>query len=181
LRDEIGAALQMPEAAGAADGRRAALDRLVAAHAQARERELADIRAQLAANGGLAALFADCIRCHNCMTACPICYCKTCLFRTRAFDHPPEHYLEAARRKGAARMLGDTLLFHMTRLNHMSASCVNCGLCTSACPAGIPVGSIFSAVGDQVQAAFGYAPGRDAGEPLPLATFQASEWTEIGE
>jgi formate dehydrogenase subunit beta len=115
------------------------------------------------------------------MTACPLCYCKTCLFKTASFDHAPEHYLAAARRKGATRMLGDTLLFHLTRLNHMSASCVSCGMCTSACPADIPVGAIFSAVGAQVQAAFQYAPGRDVKEPLPLITFQPNEWVEMGE
>jgi formate dehydrogenase subunit beta len=115
------------------------------------------------------------------MTACPICYCKTCLFKTAAFDHEPEYYFNTAHRKGAARMLGDTLLFHMTRLNHMSASCVSCGMCTSACPANIPVGSIFSAVGEQVQAAFEYVPGHDVTEALPLITFQANEWTEVGE
>ena len=78
-------------------------------------------------------------------------------------------------------MLGDTLLFHMTRLNHMSASCVSCGMCSSACPADIPVGVIFSAIGEQVQAVFGYQPGRDVREPLPLVTYQADEWVEIGE
>jgi len=132
-------------------------------------------------NGGIAGLFDACIRCHNCMTACPICYCKTCLFRTASFDHPPEHYLTVARRKGAMRLPGDTLLFHMTRMNHMSASCVSCGMCTSACPSDIPVGAIFSAVGEQVQAAFEYVPGRSVEEPLPLITFQANEWTEVGE
>ena len=78
-------------------------------------------------------------------------------------------------------MLGDTLLFHMTRLNHMSASCVSCGMCTSACPAEIPVGAIFSAIGAGVQAAFDYIPGRSVDEPLPLITFQANEWTAVGE
>lgn len=162
-------------------GLQAAQERLVAARARAREKELAGIRAKMNSNGGLQGLFSDCLRCHNCMTVCPICYCKTCLFRTAAFDHPPEHYLTAARRKGATRMLGDTLLFHATRLNHMSASCVSCGMCTTACPVDIPVGAIFSAVGEQVQAAFEYHPGRDVAEALPLITFQANEWTEIGE
>ena len=26
--------------------------------------------------------FSTCIRCHNCMVACPICYCKECVFKT---------------------------------------------------------------------------------------------------
>jgi formate dehydrogenase subunit beta len=166
---------------GEAAGRSATVEKVIARRRQVRDKELSDIRAKMSSNGGIAGLFDACIRCHNCMTACPICYCKTCLFRTAAFDHPPEHYLTAARRKGATRLPGDTLLFHMTRMNHMSASCVSCGMCTSACPSDIPVGAIFSAVGEQVQAAFEYVPGRSLEEPLPLITFQANEWTEVGE
>ena len=181
MPDEIAAQLGMTAAADGAAERQAVAERLIAARRQVREKELAAIRAPMTSDGGIASLFAACIRCHNCMTACPICYCKTCLFKTTSFDHAPEHYLTAARRKGATRLLGDTLLFHMTRMNHMSASCVGCGMCTSACPSEIPVGAIFSAVGAQVQAAFNYMPGRNVDEPLPLITFQANEWTEIGE
>ncbi len=163
------------------DGRQAALDCLLAAHRQRRDQEMAAMQARLAAEGGLASLLATCIRCHNCMTACPICYCKVCLFRSTSFDHPPEHYLNAARRKGATRLLSDAVLFHLTRLNHMSTSCVNCGMCTSACPAEIPVGMIFSTVASQVQATFDYQPGRSLEEPLPLVTYRENEWTEVGE
>jgi formate dehydrogenase subunit beta len=182
LEERLATALQLTGGELPAEASlQAAQENLVAARARVREKELAGIRAKMNSNGGLQGLFSDCLRCHNCMTVCPICYCKTCLFRTAAFDHPPEHYLAAARRKGATRMLGDTLLFHATRLNHMSASCVSCGMCTTACPVDIPVGAIFSAVGEQVQATFEYHPGRDVEESLPLITFQANEWTEIGE
>jgi formate dehydrogenase (coenzyme F420) beta subunit len=163
------------------ESRRQALDNLMDSRGRYREQALGEIRTQMNSNGGLGSLFAACIRCHNCMTACPICYCKTCLFRTAAFDHAPEHYFSAAKHKGAVRLLGDTMLFHMTRLNHMSASCVSCGMCTSACPSEIPVGVIFSAIGAQVQAAFEYEPGRSLEEVLPLITFQADEWTQVGE
>jgi len=66
-------------------------------------------------------------------------------------------------------------------MNHMSASCVSCGMCTSAFPSDIPVGTIFSAIGEQVQHAFEYVPGQDVTEALPLITFQPNEWMEIGE
>jgi formate dehydrogenase subunit beta len=185
VKDEIATRLQLTESpqgeAWSVESSSQAISRFMASRGQFREKELASIRARMNADGGIASLFTSCIRCHNCMTACPICYCKTCLFKTAAFDHEPEYYFNTAHRKGAARMLGDTLLFHMTRLNHMSASCVSCGMCTSACPANIPVGSIFSAVGEQVQAAFEYVPGHDVTEALPLITFQANEWTEVGE
>lgn len=181
IADELASQLGLTAGPAPANGRQAVLDKLVARRSETRLKELAGIRAKMNANGGLGSLFSACIRCHNCMTACPICYCKTCLFKSASFDHKPEHYLSAARRKGALRMLSDTLLFQVTRMNHMSTSCVSCGMCTSACPSDIPVGAIFSAVGEQVQTAFAYLPGRDLAEPLPLVTFHKSEWTEVGE
>jgi len=182
LKDDVAAALQITEpGAGGGESLGEAVTRLTAGRQKVREEALGNIRKQMASNGGITGLFTSCIRCHNCMTACPICYCKTCLFKTAAFDHEPSFYLNAARRKGATRLLGDTLLFHMTRLNHMSTSCISCGMCTSACPSDIPVGAIFSAIGEQVQAEFEYVPGRDAAEALPLITFHPDEWTEIGE
>jgi formate dehydrogenase subunit beta len=182
LSDEVASKLGIVEsAAGGGETVSEAVGRLTTLRQTARQQALSEIRARLESNGGIAGLFTACIRCHNCMTACPICYCKTCLFKTAAFDHEPAFYLNAARRKGATRLLGDSLLFHLTRLNHMSVSCVSCGMCTSACPAGIPVGTIFSAIGEQVQAKFGYVPGHDLTEPLPLITFQPNEWAEVGE
>lgn len=181
LPDELGTALGMAPAAGDGAARQTAVEVLLNARRGARQQALQAIQARLDAPGGLDELFGACVRCHNCMTVCPICYCKVCLFRSASFDHKPDHYLTAARRKGAVRLLGDTLLFHVTRMNHMSASCVSCGMCTSACPSDIPVGAIFSAVGERVQAAFSYEPGRDPQEPLPLVTFRENEWTEVGE
>ncbi|HEU0295414.1 MAG TPA: 4Fe-4S dicluster domain-containing protein [Anaerolineales bacterium] len=182
LKDEIAAALQITEpAAGGGESVGEAIAGLTEARKRVRENRLVEIRQKMSSNGGLSGLFTACIRCHNCMTACPICYCRTCLFKTAAFDHEPAFYLNAARRKGATRMLGDTLLFHLTRLNHMSTSCVSCGMCTSACPSDIPVGTIFSAIAEQVQAEFEYVPGHAVAEPLPLITFRADEWSQIGE
>jgi formate dehydrogenase subunit beta len=182
LDGELATRLSISPAPQQEEGQRqAVIESMISGHNDVRKAQLSAIRERLVNDGGIASLFSFCIRCHNCMTACPICYCKTCLFKTASFDHQPEHYLVAARQKGAMRMMGDTLLFQLTRLNHMSASCVSCGMCTSACPADIPVGLIFSAIGEQVDAAFEYTPGRDIAEPLPLITFQANEWLEVGE
>ena len=181
MRDEIAAQLEEKVDSQPDGGRKQVVEQLISRRGQTRQAELDGIRKQITSNGGFAGLFATCQRCHNCMTVCPICYCKTCLFRSESMNHPPEYYLTAAHRKGAVRLLSDTLLFHMTRLNHMGLSCLSCGMCTSACPEDIPVGTIFSAIGEQVQATFEYHPGRDVGEPLPLITFQPNEWTEVGE
>ena len=156
------------------------IEQVVATRTEMRDARFAEMQKQLEEEG-IEGVLAACVRCHNCMTVCPICYCKTCLFKSPPFDHEPMQVLNWARRKGAYRLPADTMLFHLTRLNHMVLSCVGCGMCTSNCPADLPVGRVFRAIGQQVQAAFDYAPGRSIDEPLPLVTFREDEWTEVGE
>lgn len=180
---EAFAALPMlePDRDGVGEKRAAAVGRLVEMRTGQRDAKFADIRARLRENGGMEDIFAACLHCMNCQQLCPLCYCKVCLFRGQVFDHPPEKYIAWAKRKGALRMPTDMILFHLTRLNHMALSCVGCGMCTEACPAEIPVGQVFRAIGADVQAAFEYQPGHDLDEPLPLVTFRENEWAEIGE
>jgi formate dehydrogenase subunit beta len=130
---------------------------------------------------GLMLDFEACQRCHNCTVACPICYCKECLFRTDSFRHEPRRYFGWAERKGAARLPGDTLTFQLTRLCHVTASCVGCGMCTSACPAELPVDLLFQTVARRTQALFDYVPGRSLQDPLPPATFERKEFVDLGE
>jgi formate dehydrogenase subunit beta len=129
---------------------------------------------------GLRSYLSTCIRCHNCMVNCPICYCPDCVFRTETFDRTTSQYLAWAERKGAVPMLPDLILFHLTRMNHMATSCVACGMCTSACPMGIDVGTLFSAVGEKVQALFNYVPGRSLEELPPVAEFKEEEFLDLG-
>ena len=128
----------------------------------------------------LLSTFAVCIGCHNCRDMCPICYCKECFFDSPTFQWEADKYLNWASRRGALRMPTDTLLFHLTRLNHMVASCVGCGLCQEACPNDVPVFGIFRTVGDRVQKLFNYVPGRSLEDALPLATFKEAELEEVG-
>jgi len=119
--------------------------------------------------------FSTCIRCHNCMVACPICYCKECVFKTAVFEHEGDQFIRWADRKGGIRMPTDTLIFHLIRMSHMVTSCIGCGLCDSACPSRLPVASLFRSVGDKIQKMFHYVPGRDSKEVPPVATFKEDE------
>jgi formate dehydrogenase (coenzyme F420) beta subunit len=122
---------------------------------------------------------ATCVNCYNCRVACPVCYCRTCVFTTDVFDHPSAQYLSWARRKGAMRMPTDTLFYHLTRLAHMSTACVGCGQCSNACPNEIPLMELFRSVAQRTQTGFGYEAGRSLSEPPPLSTFEAEEYSEV--
>jgi len=156
------------------------VEKVVTARTQVRDERFAEMCQRLEQEG-VEEVLAACVRCHNCMTVCPICYCKTCLFKSPTFDHEPMQYMNWARRKGAYRLPADTTLFHLTRLNHMVLSCVGCGICTSDCPAELPVGLVFRTIGQEVQEAFDYVPGRSVEDPLPMITFREDEWMEVGE
>ncbi len=177
--EELAQRLELTE--GEAASREEVIKKLGEARIEERDRLFAQFRERVVDMPSLLAQFSTCIRCHNCTVACPICYCKECLFRTSTFEHESDRYLKWARRKGAIQMPTDTLLFQLTRLNHMVTSCVGCGMCESACPNDIPLTTIFRAVGQEVQAMFDYLPGRSLEDELPLATFKEDELTELGE
>lgn len=124
--------------------------------------------------------FEHCRRCYNCRKECPICYCRECIFDSKTFEHASSQYFNWAERKGKIRMPTDTLLFHLTRLNHMVISCVACGQCTSACPNDIPVAELFKTIGHKVQAIFEYEPGKNIDEEIPQSTFKEDEFNEVG-
>jgi formate dehydrogenase subunit beta len=179
-RDDLAETLGLTPADAPA-GRAAALKNLAAGRIAERDRRFAEFRAQVDGLDGLLSYFSTCIRCHNCMIACPICYCPECIFRTPTFDHTSAQYFQWAERKGAIRMPTDTLIFHLTRMNHMSTSCVGCGMCSSACPNDIAVATAFRAVAEKTQAIYDYVAGRSLEEKVPLATFREDELTVLGE
>jgi formate dehydrogenase subunit beta len=127
----------------------------------------------------LTTYLANCINCYNCRVACPVCYCKECVFVTDVFDHEPYQYLRWAGRKGVIKMPTDTVFFHLTRMAHISTACIGCGQCSNACPNDIPVMELFRTVSDKTQKAFEYQPGRSVEDEPPLSVFREDELTDI--
>ena len=123
--------------------------------------------------------FAGCVNCYNCRVACPVCYCKECVFVTDVFNHDPAQYLRWANRKGIIKMPTDTLFFHITRLAHMSTACVGCGQCSNACPNDIPVMELFRTIAQGTQQAFDYTAGENIEQDPPLAVFYEKEFDEV--
>lgn len=146
---------------------------------RARDEMIAKTRASTGTLEKLSAYLADCINCYNCRVACPVCYCRECVFVTDVFDHEPAQYLRWAHRSGALKMPTDTLFYHLTRLVHMSTACVGCGQCSNACPNDIPVMELFRTTAEATQAAFDYRAGRSIEENPPLSEFREDEFPEV--
>lgn len=140
-----------------------------------REKAFEEIKNEISGIENLSSVFASCINCHNCMTVCPVCYCRECFFDSPTFDLESEKYTKKAEKKGMLKMPTDTLLFHITRMNHIGITCVSCGLCEEACPSNIPLAKIFNMVSYNTQKMFDYVAGKNPDEELPLITFKEEE------
>lgn len=138
-----------------------------------------DVSAKIKDINGLMDVLSTCKRCYNCQRACPICYCRECIMCSTTFEYEMRDYKRWVERKGSVKLPPDTLLFHLTRLNHMAVSCIACGQCTSACPSKIQVADIFNSIGAKVQALFNYVPGKSYDDELPQATFREDELKEV--
>jgi formate dehydrogenase subunit beta len=123
--------------------------------------------------------FSRCIGCRNCSKVCPACYCHVCFFETEASQHGPVYYERELDEKGCVNMLSDTIFYHLVRLFHVSTSCTACGQCADVCPANIPLWAISLKMGEAVQKAFNYLPGKNIEEGLPITTFVPEEFAGI--
>jgi Fe-S oxidoreductase len=50
----------------------------------------------------------------------------------------------------------------------MADRCIDCGLCEEACPADIPLRTLYRKVRETVRDLFGYLPGENVEDPPPL-------------
>ena len=161
------------------DARQKAVDALIKERTDYRDRMFAATHEATDSLEKMTAYLAGCINCYNCRIACPVCYCKECVFVTDVFYHEPFQYLQWARNKGALKMPTDTIFYHLTRLAHISTACVGCGQCTNACPNDIPVMELFRMVSHRTQKAFDYEAGRNIEEEPPLSVFREDEFKDI--
>jgi formate dehydrogenase subunit beta len=153
-----------------------ALNRLEETRREDERRILAEFDERYAETNALLDLFATCLNCQNCRRACPLCFCRQCVFESDLFtNRESEEYVSWAARKGAIELPANKLLFHLTRASHMGLSCVGCGQCESACPVKLPLTSLFKAAGRRLQDIFQYLPGRDPAEPLPVTIYREVE------
>ena len=159
--------------------RQDAVNALIAQRTKCRDDMFATTRAATENLEKLSTYFATCVNCYNCRVACPVCYCKECVFVTDVFNHDPSQYLRWANRKGIIKMPTDTLFYHLTRLAHMSTACVGCGQCSNACPNDIPVMELFRTIAQATQQAFDYEAGKSLDQQPPLSTFREDEFGEV--
>ena len=178
--EELLKKLGLPEGTEPA-GRKGAVEALVAKRTAYRDRMFQETGDAVKDLTKLTTYFANCVNCYNCRVACPVCYCKECVFVTDVFDHEPDQYLRWAKRKGILKMPTDTVFFHLTRLAHMSTACIGCGQCSNACPNQIPVMELFRTIAHFTQASFEYEAGRSLEEEPPLSVFREKEFAEVTE
>lgn len=101
------------------------------------------------------AQYEKCLKCYGCRNICPVCYCSTCALES---DLWVEHGLLAPPFPS----------YHMIKAMHMVGRCVGCRECENACPAGIPLTTIFAALNRDTEERFGYVAGRSVDEKPPL-------------
>lgn len=160
-------------------GRDEAVKKLVAVRNEARDKKFAEFRADTNSFEALTDKLAACINCYNCRVACPVCYCKECVFVTDTFRHNGEQFMMWADQSGMLKLPNDTMFYHLTRMTHMSLYCVGCGQCTSACPNDIDLMPLFRTCADKTQARFNYQAGRSVDEEQPMAGFKSDELFEV--
>ena len=99
--------LGLPDA-GDQSARQSAVQQLIEQRTVFRDAMFEETSQAVSTMPKLAEYLSNCINCYNCRVACPVCYCKECVFVTDVFDHKPWQYQSWAQTRGAIRMPTDT-------------------------------------------------------------------------
>ncbi len=105
-----------------------------------------------------------CFKCYACRSACALCYCTRCITDM----NQPQWVCVAPHALGVME-------WHLNRAMHMAGRCVQCGSCTSACPAGIPIGLLAMEASRSVEKEFGAQAGLRCDAPPALSSFAADD------
>jgi formate dehydrogenase subunit beta len=99
--------------------------------------------------------FSRCIKCYACRNICPQCFCEHCVLDKEIWVEqgivPPPFPS-----------------FHAVRALHTIGKCVGCRECELACPAEIPLTTLYSLLRQDVKEKFGYETGLDLETMPPL-------------
>jgi formate dehydrogenase subunit beta len=101
------------------------------------------------------AQYEKCLKCYGCRNFCPVCYCPVCALES-------DLWVEIG------VMAPPFPSYHLIKAMHMVGRCVACRECESACPADIPLTTIFAALHRDTAEKFGYVAGRSVDEKPPL-------------
>jgi formate dehydrogenase (coenzyme F420) beta subunit len=99
--------------------------------------------------------FNRCIKCFGCRNVCPMCFCNECS-------------LEEDQLVGTGEIPPANPTFHLARAIHMVGRCIDCGLCEEACPADIPLRTLYKKVAEIINTEFGYKTGFTVDEKSPF-------------
>lgn len=99
--------------------------------------------------------FNRCMKCFGCRNICPMCFCNECS-------------LEEESLVGKGEIPPDNPTFHLVRAVHMVGRCIDCGLCEEACPADIPLRTLYKKVSEIVSEELGYRTGYTIEEKSPF-------------
>lgn len=108
--------------------------------------------------------FDRCIKCYACRSACPLCYCNTCIVDINR----PQWISPSQHGQG-------NLSWNIVRAMHLGGRCVGCGACDRACPMNIPIGLINQKLIKVVKDSFGYRAGLDPEAPLLMASYNTDD------
>jgi len=88
---------------------------------------------------------ASCIKCYACRSACPMCYCTSCMTECNM----PQWV--------SIPSLGySNMEWHILRAMHLAGRCVDCGECARACPAEIPLNLLTYSLNRTIENKFGH-------------------------